>query len=162
MLFKCRCLFLLLVSFCGSETPLSVAVQSALPMEAIRVLVQGGAHLDFRNRDGFTALHKAVWAQNHAGLLVRTAEQHCTLADHKQNKSTQWELKTRSYGGLCLKKPRNCAFLLVLPGSPVTRSIPKLQGPLWPDSAVPHCTGRGRHLLLRDPAVLPGDAGDQG
>uniref|UniRef100_H2UVN0 SH3 and multiple ankyrin repeat domains 1 n=1 Tax=Takifugu rubripes TaxID=31033 RepID=H2UVN0_TAKRU len=54
----------------SGETPLSVAVQSALPVEAIRVLVQGGAHLDFRNRDGFTALHKAVWAQNHAGLLV--------------------------------------------------------------------------------------------
>lgn len=108
-LFNCECFFLLLVSFCGSETPLSVAVQSALPMEAIRVLVQGGAHLDFRNRDGFTALHKAVWAQNHAGLLVRTAEQRCIRADHKQNKSTQWELNTRSF---CLKKPRNCAFLL--------------------------------------------------
>lgn len=33
----------------------------------------------------------------------------CICADHKQNKSTQWELKTRSFN---LKKPRNCAFLL--------------------------------------------------
>lgn len=55
-----------------SETPLSVAVQSGLPVECIRVLVQGGAHLDFRNRDGLTAVHKAVRAHNHAGLLVRT------------------------------------------------------------------------------------------
>lgn len=98
------------MSFCGSETPLSVAVQSTLPMEAIRVLVQGGAHLDFRNRDGFTALHKAVWAQNHAGLLVRTAEQHCIHADHKQNKSTQWELKTRSYRGFCLRSLETVHF----------------------------------------------------
>uniref|UniRef100_A0A671W4Z9 SH3 and multiple ankyrin repeat domains 1 n=1 Tax=Sparus aurata TaxID=8175 RepID=A0A671W4Z9_SPAAU len=54
----------------SGETPLSVAVQSGLPVEGIRVLVQGGAHLDFRNREGFTALHKAVRAHNHAGLLV--------------------------------------------------------------------------------------------
>ncbi|TKS89971.1 SH3 and multiple ankyrin repeat domains protein 1 [Collichthys lucidus] len=52
------------------ETPLSVSVQSGLPVEGIRVLVQGGAHLDFRNREGLTAVHKAVRAQNHAGLLV--------------------------------------------------------------------------------------------
>lgn len=56
----------------GSETPLSVAVQSGLPMEGFKLLVQGGAHLDFRNRDGLTAVHKAVQAHNHAGLLVRT------------------------------------------------------------------------------------------
>ncbi|XP_070846625.1 SH3 and multiple ankyrin repeat domains protein 1-like [Chaetodon trifascialis] len=54
----------------AGETPLSVAVQSGLPVEGIRVLVQGGAHLDFRNRDGLTAVHKAVRAHNHAGLLV--------------------------------------------------------------------------------------------
>uniref|UniRef100_A0AAQ5XLZ0 SH3 and multiple ankyrin repeat domains 1 n=1 Tax=Amphiprion ocellaris TaxID=80972 RepID=A0AAQ5XLZ0_AMPOC len=52
------------------ETPLSVAMQSGLSVEGIRVLVQGGTHLDFRSRDGFTALHKAVRAHNHAGLLA--------------------------------------------------------------------------------------------
>lgn len=56
---------------CGSETPLTVAMQSGLSVEGIRVLVQGGAHLDFRSRDGMTALHKAVRAHNHAGLVVR-------------------------------------------------------------------------------------------
>lgn len=59
---------------CGSETPLSVAVQSGLPMEGFKLLVQGGAHLDFRNTDGLTAVHKAVQAQNHTGLLVRTLQ----------------------------------------------------------------------------------------
>ncbi|XP_039992089.1 SH3 and multiple ankyrin repeat domains protein 3-like [Xiphias gladius] len=54
----------------SGETPLSVAVQSGLPVEGIRVLVQGGAHLDFRSRDGLTAVHKAVRAHNHAGLLA--------------------------------------------------------------------------------------------
>ncbi|XP_041671757.1 SH3 and multiple ankyrin repeat domains protein 1-like isoform X1 [Cheilinus undulatus] len=54
----------------SGETPLSVAAQSGLSVEGIRVLFQGGAHLDFRSRDGLTAVHKAVRAQNHAGLLA--------------------------------------------------------------------------------------------
>lgn len=56
---------------CGLETPLCVAVQSGLPVEGIKVLVQGGAHLDFRNKDGLTPLHRAVRTHNHGGLLVR-------------------------------------------------------------------------------------------
>ncbi|XP_029311533.1 SH3 and multiple ankyrin repeat domains protein 1-like [Cottoperca gobio] len=52
------------------EIPLSVAMQSGLPVEGVRLLVQGGAHLDFRCRDGFTPVHKAVRAHNHAGLLA--------------------------------------------------------------------------------------------
>ncbi|XP_047465238.1 SH3 and multiple ankyrin repeat domains protein 1-like isoform X2 [Mugil cephalus] len=54
----------------SGETPLSVAVQSGLSVEGIRLLVQGGAHLDFRSRDGLTAVHKAVRAHNHAGLMT--------------------------------------------------------------------------------------------
>nr|XP_020461761.1 SH3 and multiple ankyrin repeat domains protein 1-like [Monopterus albus] len=52
------------------ETPLTLAILSGLPVEGIKVLVQGGAHLDFRSRDGLTALHKAVRADSHAGLLA--------------------------------------------------------------------------------------------
>lgn len=52
-----------------------MAVQSGLPVDGIKVLVQGGAHLDFRNKEGLTALHKAVRAHNHTGLLVRTPNQ---------------------------------------------------------------------------------------
>ncbi|KAM4623881.1 SH3 and multiple ankyrin repeat domains protein 1-like [Polymixia lowei] len=54
----------------SGETPLSVAVQAGLAVEGVRLLVQGGAHMDFRTRDGLTAVHKAVRAQNHAGLLA--------------------------------------------------------------------------------------------
>ncbi|XP_034070280.1 LOW QUALITY PROTEIN: SH3 and multiple ankyrin repeat domains protein 1-like [Gymnodraco acuticeps] len=52
------------------ETPLSVAMQAGMPVEGIRLLVVGGAHLDFRCRDGFTPVHKAVRAHNHAGLMA--------------------------------------------------------------------------------------------
>ncbi|XP_031698906.1 SH3 and multiple ankyrin repeat domains protein 1-like isoform X1 [Anarrhichthys ocellatus] len=54
----------------SGETPLSIAMQSGLPVEGIRLLVQGGSHLDFRSRDGFTPVHKAVRAHNHAGLMA--------------------------------------------------------------------------------------------
>ncbi|KAM9837687.1 SH3 and multiple ankyrin repeat domains protein 1-like [Aulostomus maculatus] len=54
----------------SGETPLTVAAQSGAAVEGIRVLVQGGAHLDFRSRDGLTAMHKAVRVHNHAGLLA--------------------------------------------------------------------------------------------
>ncbi|KAK7919760.1 hypothetical protein WMY93_011044 [Mugilogobius chulae] len=53
----------------SGETPLSVAMQAGLSVEGVRVLVQGGAHLDFRTRDGLTPVHKAVRAHNHTGLL---------------------------------------------------------------------------------------------
>uniref|UniRef100_A0A3P9J3E0 SH3 and multiple ankyrin repeat domains 1 n=1 Tax=Oryzias latipes TaxID=8090 RepID=A0A3P9J3E0_ORYLA len=53
-----------------SETPLSVAMQSGLSADGIRLLVLGGAHMDFRSRDGSTAMHKTVKAHNHAGLLA--------------------------------------------------------------------------------------------
>lgn len=52
------------------------------------------------------------------------------------------------------------SFLLSV--SVVSRSVSKLQRPLWPDPAVPHCSDRGRHFLLRDPAVLQGEAGNEG
>lgn len=41
--------------------------------ELIKVLKNGGAHLDFRTRDGITALHKAVRTKNHTALIVSNA-----------------------------------------------------------------------------------------
>ncbi|KAI2666305.1 SH3 and multiple ankyrin repeat domains protein 1 [Labeo rohita] len=38
--------------------------------EIIRVLVMGGAHIDFRAKDGLTPLHKAVRAHAHTALLT--------------------------------------------------------------------------------------------
>lgn len=47
-------------------------------------------------------------------------------------------------------------------GSVISRSVSQLQRPLRPDPAVPHRAGRGRHHLLRDPAVLQGKDRNQG
>lgn len=56
-----------------SETPLSLAVQCEPGGgEPIRVLVDGGAHIDFRAKDGLTSLHKAVRGHRHTALLVNT------------------------------------------------------------------------------------------
>uniref|UniRef100_A0A3P9AFN1 SH3 and multiple ankyrin repeat domains 1 n=1 Tax=Esox lucius TaxID=8010 RepID=A0A3P9AFN1_ESOLU len=53
------------------ETPLTLAVQCEPGGgEAIRVLVLGGAHLDFRAKDGLTPLHKAVRSHGHTALLT--------------------------------------------------------------------------------------------
>uniref|UniRef100_A0AAY5F0G3 SH3 and multiple ankyrin repeat domains protein 1 n=1 Tax=Electrophorus electricus TaxID=8005 RepID=A0AAY5F0G3_ELEEL len=52
------------------ETPLTLAVQCEPGAgEVIRVLVMGGAHMDFRAKDGLTPLHKAVRAHAHTTLL---------------------------------------------------------------------------------------------
>lgn len=56
---------------CLPETPLSLAVQCEPGGgEAIRVLVDGGAHIDFRAKDGLTSIHKAVRGHRHTALLV--------------------------------------------------------------------------------------------
>ncbi|KAK7938618.1 hypothetical protein WMY93_001944 [Mugilogobius chulae] len=53
------------------ETPLSLAVQCEPGGgESIRVLVENGAHIDFRAKDGLTPLHKAVRGHRHTALLV--------------------------------------------------------------------------------------------
>ncbi|XP_050180977.1 SH3 and multiple ankyrin repeat domains protein 3 [Myiozetetes cayanensis] len=52
------------------ECPLTAAAQLELSTEMIKALRNGGAHLDFRTREGMTALHKAVRCRNHAALLM--------------------------------------------------------------------------------------------
>ncbi|CDS39377.1 SH3 and multiple ankyrin repeat domains protein [Echinococcus multilocularis] len=42
------------------ESPLSVAVARPRPLEMIKALISGGAHKDFRTRNGLTPLHKAA------------------------------------------------------------------------------------------------------
>ncbi|XP_066564868.1 SH3 and multiple ankyrin repeat domains protein 1 [Amia ocellicauda] len=54
----------------SGETPLSLAVQCDSGVGGLRVLCLGGAHIDFRSRDGLTPLHKAVRAHNHPALLA--------------------------------------------------------------------------------------------
>ena len=44
--------------------------------DLIKVLRSGGAHLDFRTRDGITALHRAVLCKNSTALTVRLVLQY--------------------------------------------------------------------------------------
>ncbi|XP_050990785.1 SH3 and multiple ankyrin repeat domains protein 2 [Labeo rohita] len=50
------------------ETPLTFAAQLENMVEFIKALSHGGAHLDFRAKDGMTALHKAACSKNQATL----------------------------------------------------------------------------------------------
>ncbi|XP_030307166.1 SH3 and multiple ankyrin repeat domains protein 2 isoform X3 [Calypte anna] len=52
----------------SGETPLTLAAQLDNTVEVIKALKNGGAHLDFRAKDGMTALHKAARAKNQVTL----------------------------------------------------------------------------------------------
>uniref|UniRef100_A0AAQ5Y351 SH3 and multiple ankyrin repeat domains 2 n=1 Tax=Amphiprion ocellaris TaxID=80972 RepID=A0AAQ5Y351_AMPOC len=52
------------------ESPLTFAAHLDNVSEMIKVLRNGGAHLDFRAKDGMTALHKAARSKNHIILLT--------------------------------------------------------------------------------------------
>ncbi|XP_042190813.1 SH3 and multiple ankyrin repeat domains protein 3 isoform X3 [Callorhinchus milii] len=52
------------------ECPLTAAAQLVNNADIIKVLRNGGAHLDFRTRDGLTALHKAARCRNHTALIT--------------------------------------------------------------------------------------------
>nr|XP_033784491.1 SH3 and multiple ankyrin repeat domains protein 2 isoform X2 [Geotrypetes seraphini] len=54
----------------NGETPLTLAVQLDNSMEMVKALRNGGAHLDFRARDGLTALHKAARVKNQVALMT--------------------------------------------------------------------------------------------
>ncbi|XP_034618795.1 SH3 and multiple ankyrin repeat domains protein 3-like [Trachemys scripta elegans] len=52
------------------ECPLTMAAQLEHSAEVIKALKNGGAHLDFRTREGMTALHKAIRCRNHIALMT--------------------------------------------------------------------------------------------
>ncbi|XP_055085791.1 SH3 and multiple ankyrin repeat domains protein 2b [Periophthalmus magnuspinnatus] len=54
----------------SGESPLTVAVSLENAVEMIKALKNGGAHLDFRAKDGMTALHKAARSRNLANLTT--------------------------------------------------------------------------------------------
>ncbi|XP_038820438.1 SH3 and multiple ankyrin repeat domains protein 3 [Salvelinus namaycush] len=54
----------------SGECPLTMASQLEGCADLIKVLKSGGAHLDFRTRDGITALHKSVRTKNHTALIT--------------------------------------------------------------------------------------------
>ncbi|XP_018419920.1 PREDICTED: SH3 and multiple ankyrin repeat domains protein 3 isoform X1 [Nanorana parkeri] len=52
------------------ECTLTLASQLEGGADMVKILRSGGAHLDFRTREGLTALHKAVRFRNHAVLMT--------------------------------------------------------------------------------------------
>lgn len=52
------------------ETPLTIAVTMERSEDVLKILVNGGAHLDFRNRNGFTPVHRAVQKGNVRSLDI--------------------------------------------------------------------------------------------
>ncbi|XP_077791538.1 SH3 and multiple ankyrin repeat domains protein 3 isoform X3 [Podarcis muralis] len=54
----------------SGECPLTMAAQLEYCIDMIKALRNGGAHLDFRTREGMTALHKAVRCRNHTALMT--------------------------------------------------------------------------------------------
>ena len=54
------------------ETPLTIAASLEKPRNVIIALVSGGAHIDYRNRKGFTAIHQAAAKGNYDGIKVST------------------------------------------------------------------------------------------
>lgn len=55
--------------------------------ELIKVLKNGGAHLDFRTRDGITSLHKAVRSKNHTALIVSEMGSNKSYSPHSSYNS---------------------------------------------------------------------------
>lgn len=64
-----------------TECPLTLAAQLEGCAELIKVLKSGGAHLDFRTKDGITALHKSVRSKNHTALIVSAQQRHRIVAE---------------------------------------------------------------------------------
>lgn len=58
-------------TFFFTESPLTFAAHLDNVVEIIKVLKNGGAHLDFRAKDGMTALHKAARSKNQVILTVK-------------------------------------------------------------------------------------------
>jgi len=56
-----------------TETPLTLAAVSLTsPQRMMQTLVGGGAHLDFRNSQALTAIHRAAVACNRESIKVLT------------------------------------------------------------------------------------------
>lgn len=52
------------------ETPISLAASLSDPRSMMLTLVEAGAHLDFRNTAGQTAIHRAAQLGNDVALKV--------------------------------------------------------------------------------------------
>uniref|UniRef100_A0A8C1L3G4 SH3 and multiple ankyrin repeat domains 2b n=1 Tax=Cyprinus carpio TaxID=7962 RepID=A0A8C1L3G4_CYPCA len=88
------------------ETPLTLAAHLDNMVEIIVTLKNGGAHLDFRSRDGMTALHKAARAKNQ--IALKTMLDLGASPDYKDRQSLTPLYHTVTVGG----DPSCCEVLL--------------------------------------------------
>eukprot|EP00062_Callorhinchus_milii_P003853 gi/632941584/ref/XP_007885942.1/ PREDICTED: SH3 and multiple ankyrin repeat domains protein 2 isoform X2 [Callorhinchus milii] len=90
----------------NGETPLTLAAQLDSSVEVIKALRNGGAHLDFRAKDGVTAVHKAARARNQTALM--TFLELGASADYKDCRGLTALYHTAMVGG----DPYCCELLL--------------------------------------------------
>ncbi|XP_043938018.1 SH3 and multiple ankyrin repeat domains protein 1-like [Protopterus annectens] len=88
------------------ETPLTLAAQLGNTVEVIKALKNGGSHLDFRSKDGMTALHKAARAKNQVALT--TLLELGASPDYKDSRGLTALYHTTMVGG----DPYCCELLL--------------------------------------------------
>ncbi|XP_071074015.1 SH3 and multiple ankyrin repeat domains protein 2 isoform X2 [Dasypus novemcinctus] len=88
------------------ETPLTLAAQLDDSVELIKALKNGGAHLDFRAKDGMTALHKAARVRNQ--LALKTLLELGASPDYKDSYGLTPLYHTAIVGG----DPYCCELLL--------------------------------------------------
>ncbi|XP_076845255.1 SH3 and multiple ankyrin repeat domains protein 2-like [Brachyhypopomus gauderio] len=88
------------------ETPLTLAAHLENVAEIIKALKNGGAHLDFRAKDGMTALHKAARAKNQVTLT--TLLELGASPDYKDSRGLTVLYHTAMVGG----DPYCCELLL--------------------------------------------------
>ncbi|XP_051739445.1 SH3 and multiple ankyrin repeat domains protein 2b isoform X1 [Ctenopharyngodon idella] len=88
------------------ETPLTLAAHLDNMVEIIVTLKNGGAHLDFRSRDGMTALHKAARAKNQ--IALKTMLDLGASPDYKDSQGLTPLYHTVTVGG----DPSCCEVLL--------------------------------------------------
>ncbi|MBN3311484.1 SHAN2 protein, partial [Atractosteus spatula] len=88
------------------ETPLTFAAHLDNTVEIIKALKNGGAHLDFRAKDGMTALHKAAKSKNQVALT--TLLELGASPDYKDSRGLTALYHTAMVGG----DPYCCELLL--------------------------------------------------
>ncbi|XP_036440701.1 latent-transforming growth factor beta-binding protein 4-like [Colossoma macropomum] len=88
------------------ESPLTFAAHLENAVEIIKALKNGGAHLDFRAKDGMTALHKAARSKNSTTLM--TLLELGASPDYKDSRGLTALYHTAMVGG----DPACCELLL--------------------------------------------------
>lgn len=94
--------------FLPTETALTMAVNVRYSRDLIMTLVEGGALLDYRNRSGATALHRAAQFGNKEAVQVNYTRltTTCTSSTSVTGQRIRGVTKGVQDGGKSLRSPR--------------------------------------------------------